>query len=282
MAKRIDEDIAWDLVRRLRPAALGGGESCRVRHEVFPEIRLHVDPSGSWNVVGTLTKAASGVLALFVPLQLSRRLAVAQIGQSLDGRIATTSGDSHYVTGPEDIRRLHRLRALVDAVLVGAGTVASDDPQLTVRRVHGENPVRVVLDPRGRLDPGQRVFTDGAARTIRIRALSGGSGPEDGTGDAELFLPASGEGWIDPGLILARLSDLGLGRVLIEGGGKTVSGFLGAGALDRLHLTVAPLLIGSGLPSIELPPVERLSDALRPRARSFRLGRDILFDLDLR
>lgn len=241
-----------------------------------------MDPSGSWNVVGTLTKAASGVLALFVPLQLSRRLAVAQIGQSLDGRIATASGDSHYVTGPEDIRRLHRLRALVDAVLVGAGTVASDDPQLTVRRVPGENPVRVVLDPWGRLDPGRRVFTDGVARTIRIRAIHGGSVPEEGAGDAELFLPASGEGWIDPGLILARLSGLGLGRVLVEGGGKTVSGFLGAGVLDRLHLTVAPLLIGSGLPSIELPPIDRLSDALRPRARSFPLGSDILFDLDLR
>ena len=126
------------------------------------------------------------------------------------------------------------------------------------------------------------MFTDGVARTIRIRAIHGGSVPEEGAGDAELFLPASGEGWIDPGLILARLSGLGLGRVLVEGGGKTVSGFLGAGVLDRLHLTVAPLLIGSGLPSIELPPIDRLSDALRPRARSFPLGSDILFDLDLR
>ena len=123
---RIDEDIAWDLVRKLEPAAFGAGEACRVRHESFPDISLQVDPSGAWNVAGTLTEAASGVLELFVPLTLTSRLAVAQIGQSLDGRIATASGDSHYVTGPDDIRRLHRLRALVDAVVVGAGTVVSD------------------------------------------------------------------------------------------------------------------------------------------------------------
>ncbi len=282
MTARIDEDIAWDLVRKLGSASFGRGETCRVRHDSCPDVWLQVNPSGAWNLAGTPTKAASGVLALFIPLQLRSRLAVGQMGQSLDARIATATGDSHYITGPEDIRRLHRLRALVDAVVVGAGTVESDDPQLTVREAPGENPVRVVLDPAGRLDPGHRVFSDGAARTIRVRALSRGSGEEAGSGDPDLLLPASDEGWIDPALVLARLGELDLGRVLVEGGGRTVSGFLEAGALDRLHLTVAPVLIGSGPPSLSLPPIDRLSEALRPRARHFRLGSDILFDLDLR
>lgn len=282
MTTPIDEGIAWDLVRKLGAASFGGGQACRVRHDACPDVWLQVDPSGAWNVSGTPTEAASGVLALFIPLQLRSRLAVAQLGQSLDGRIATTSGDSHYVTGPEDIRRLHRLRGLVDAVVVGAGTVASDDPQLTVREVPGENPVRVVIDPSGRLDPGHRVFTDGAARTIRVGALPRDSGEGEDADDPDLRLQASDEGWIDPAGILARLGSLGLGRVLVEGGGRTVSGFLEAGALDRLHITVAPVLIGSGPPALELTPIDRLSEALRPTARHFRLGSDILFDLDLR
>ena len=279
METRIDEDIAWDLVRKLEPAALGGGQACRVGHESLPEISLRVESSGAWNVAGTLTEAASGVLELFTPLQLTRRLAVAQVGQSLDGRIATSSGDSHYVTGPDDIRRLHRLRATVDAVVVGAGTVAADDPRLTVRRVPGENPVRVVLDPRGRLDADHTVFTDGAAPTIRVRALP--RDPGEAASDRDLFLPASDDGRMEPGLILARLDELGLGRVLVEGGGRTVSAFLEAGVLDRLHVTVAPVLIGSGPLAFELAPIDRLSEALRPGVRHFRLGNDILFDLAL-
>ena len=75
-------------------------------------------------------------------------IAVGQIGQSLDGRIATPTGHSHYINGPAGLDHLHRLRALVDAVLVGVGTAIADDPQLTVRRVAGPNPARVVLDPK--------------------------------------------------------------------------------------------------------------------------------------
>ena len=98
------------------------------------------------------------------------RSRIAHLGQSLDGYIATASGDSYYVTGPDNVRHLHRLRALADAIVVGAGTVARDDPQLTVRHVEGPNPVRVVLDPAARLDARRRVFSDGAAPTLVVHA----------------------------------------------------------------------------------------------------------------
>ena len=289
----IDEETAWALLRAALAGAERGEVGRRIHLDGSPGVWLDLGPHGEWTSSSPPTEAARELLDLFVPIVAPADLVIAQLGQSLDGRIATEGGDSCYVTGPADIRRLHRLRALVDAVVVGAGTVALDDPRLTVREVEGENPVRVVLDPSGRLDPVRRVFSDGAAHTLLLRRaetrpMHSGSGesrspePERGPGAPEVVhLPADAQGF-DPAEVLSLLRARNLGRVLVEGGGVTVSRFLQAGLLDRLHLTVAPLLIGSGRPSLTLPPIASLGEALRPRCRHFRLGDDLLFDLDLR
>jgi riboflavin-specific deaminase-like protein len=218
---------------------------------------------------------------LFRPLLARDRFVVGQLGQSLDGRIATESGHSHYINGPEDIRRLHGLRAIVDAVIVGAGTVASDDPRLTVREVEGDDPVRVVLDPRGRLDTRRSVFTDGAAPTLWVRDEADCVGSSVAAGVEIVPLRVFGDTGFRPAAVVAMLAKRGLVRVLVEGGGITVSRFLEAGALDRLHLSVAPLLLGSGRPAITLPPIDTLDQAIRAPVRHFVLGDDLLFDVDL-
>jgi diaminohydroxyphosphoribosylaminopyrimidine deaminase / 5-amino-6-(5-phosphoribosylamino)uracil reductase len=271
----MDEEVAWTLLQ-----ALPRGLTAPARAASAEGHRLQVHPSGRWEVLGGVTAEARDLLDLFVPLILPDTLVIGQMGQSLDGRIATETGHSHYVTGPEDIRRLHRLRALVDAVVVGAGTVASDDPRLTVREVEGENPVRVVLDPSGRLGPERQLFADGAAHTLVIQRAEDGT--HGGAGRERLLLPATEPHGFEPAAVLALLASRGLQRVLVEGGGVTVSRFLRAGVLDRLHITVAPVLIGSGLPSITLDPIRTLEQALRPPCRRFVLGEDVLFDLDLR
>ena len=232
---------------------------------------------------------------LFHPILGCERVVVGQLGQGLDGRIATETGHSHYVTGQEDLVRLHRLRALVDAVVVGAGTALADDPRLTVRRVPGPNPVRVVLDPRGRLPGALRIFRDGAAPTLHlvseeaVRDVGSERGEEHpglasppAHGVERVGLPTGEKGYFDPHAVVDFLATRGLLKVLVEGGGMTVSRFLEAGALDRLHVTVAPLLMGSGRPALTLPPIRRMDGALRPAVRIFRLGADVLFDLDLR
>ena len=273
----LDEDTAWRLLRALPAGGAEGEGSQRVR---VPDAWLEVRASGDWEASLPATDAARDLIDLFLPLLLPARVVVAQLGQSLDGRIATESGHSHYVTGPEDIRRLHRLRALVDAVVVGAGTVASDDPRLTVREVDGKDPVRVVLDPESRLDPGHRIFSHSDGQTLVIQRASS---ERAWAGDhvEALTLPHTPPHGFEPAEVVRALRDRGMRRILVEGGGVTVSRFLDAGVLDRLHVTVAPLLIGSGRPALTLPPVETLDRALRPPCRCFRLGRDVLFDLEL-
>ena len=279
MSTPIDERTAWSLVR-LVPPGLAGKNSVRVQHDPRTDVWLQVHASGQWETSSEVTGDAHDVIELYLPLQLQVDLVIAQVGQSLDGRIATESGHSHYVTGPADIRRLHRLRALVDAVVVGAGTVVLDNPRLTVRKVEGENPVRVVLDPDNRLDPGKNIFSDGAARTLVVRRAPETDARPSAAGDV-LTIPVTGADGFDPRTVLQMLRDEGYRRVLIEGGGITVSRFVQAGVVDRLHVTVAPLLIGSGRPALTLTTIASLDQALRPACRHFRLGEDILFDLDL-
>ena len=202
---------------------------------------------------------------------------LARIAQSLDGRIATNAGESCWISGREDIRHTHRLRAWADAVIVGAGTVAADDPQLTTREVAGTSPVRIVLDPTLRLSPDHRVF-HGGPPTLVIAQLSA---PDKRLGQAEILrVPAHATG-IDLSALLPLLAVRGLRRLFVEGGGMTISKFLEAGAVDRLHVTIAPLLLGGGIPAFTFPGAALLSDGIRFSWELHRLGPDILVDIAL-
>ncbi|MDZ7711864.1 MAG: RibD family protein [Rhodovibrio sp.] len=144
------------------------------------------------------TTAAQDLVALHQPLidrMAEGPLTIGQLGQSLDGRIATEGGDSYYVTGEANRTHLHRLRALVDAVVVGAGTVLHDDPQLTVRACAGENPVRVVIDSRGQLTPDHRLLQDRQAPTLIYR----GANADRAMGQAEVAGLEIGAGRLRPG-----------------------------------------------------------------------------------
>lgn len=260
-----------------------GDLSHRVADEA--ECVLSWCPSTGWKANLPQEDARRTLLDLYLPITGARpdqAVTLGHLGQSLDGFIATPSGDSTYVTGSENILHLHRLRALCDAVVVGALTIEADNPRLTTRLVRGRNPLRVVIDPHCRLPSSLHVFSDNEAPTLRVCAR-GASGVRQAKERGEDVLEVSVEqGRIDLRELLAHLHARGCWRVFVEGGGVTVSSFLEAGLLDRLHVAVAPLLIGNGRPAIRLAARQRLKDCMAVEPRIYRTGRDILYDCDLR
>jgi riboflavin-specific deaminase-like protein len=202
-----------------------------------------------------------------------------QIGQSLDGKIATVHGESKYINGKAALDRLHALRAGVDAVVVGVGTVAADDPLLTVRRVAGRSPARVVLDPSGRADPGARCFAQDGVRRVVVRRTGVTAAVPAGVETIEI----DSSGAFAPARVIAALRGLGFARILVEGGARTLSAFIEAGCLDVVHVFVSPVIIGSGRSGLELAPVASLSSALRPATRVELLpDGDVWFECRLR
>lgn len=243
------------------------------------------NPASGWESALAQDDPNRDLLELYLPISsatAARPITIGHLGQSLDGFIATHSGDAICVTGPDNILHLHRLRALCDAVVVGAATVAADNPRLTTRLVSGSNPVRIILDPGCRLPLAHTVFNDQAARTLRACAAGSAAAAAARERGEDTLEVAADNGALNLKDLLRQLHALGYSRIFVEGGGVTVSSFLNAGLLDRLHIAVAPLLIGDGRPAIRLPPQMRLQDCLRLQPRIYRAGSDILFDCDLR
>lgn len=222
--------------------------------------------------------------AIFDPLRPASpegMVIVAQLGQSLDGRIATHTGHSKYINGQAGLEHLHRLRAWVDAVVVGVGTVVADDPLLTVRMVSGQHPVRVVIDPLGRVPQSAKIFSDDGVQTLIVTSLSSHwacSTSNPNPRIEAIVLPAIDKK-IPPSDILSALAKRGLRRILIEGGAHTISSFMQAGCLNRVHVIVAPIILGSGRSGFELPLIDKVDQALRPMVTTHLLtDGEVLFD----
>ena len=183
-------------------------------------------------------------------VRMSRPFVVWKVATTLDGKVAAPDGTSRWITSPEARRDVHRLRAECDTVVAGAGTVAADDPQLTVRDEQGrpvaDQPLRVVVDTHGRTSPGARVH-DHAAPTWVATAAELGKGAD---------------GRVDLSVLLAELWRRDRRLVLLEGGPTLAGAFLRAGLVDRVVAYLAPTLLGDGLAPLAGTGVTTLGDAV--------------------
>jgi 3,4-dihydroxy 2-butanone 4-phosphate synthase/GTP cyclohydrolase II len=207
-----------------------------------------------------------------------RPYVVVKLAQSLDGRLATANGDSRWISGVDERRVSHALRAAVDAVAVGIGTVLADDPRLTVRLVPGASPIRVVLDTELRIPPDASVLDDAAATTVyagdhvsasrRMAIRARGAGVRTA--------PAGRDG-LDLAAVLADLRSTGVLSVLVEGGSRIVTSLLASELVDRAIVSISPMLIGAGRDAVGDLGVLRVAEAPRLEARVVHVaGPDLL------
>jgi riboflavin-specific deaminase-like protein len=214
--------------------------------------------------------------------QIRRPSVTIHYAQTLDGRIATRTGQSQWVSGEESLRLAHQLRAAHQAILVGVGTVLTDNPRLTVRLVPGRSPCRVIADSTLRLPLDAHVLTDRAAKTI---VATTARAPENGIeairerGAEILIVKQDSAGQVSLCDLLPRLAARGIESVLIEGGQGLITAALRERLADRLVVCIAPKVMGSGIEAVGELNISRLSEAVTFANASFApLGEDVIFD----
>lgn len=229
-------------------------------------------------VEGVLAADAAGLNRGFVLNRTENRpLVVLKLATTLDGKIATATGESQWITGKAARTRAHLLRATHDAVAVGAGTAEADNPSLTVRlpgQVSGQGPIRVLIGSRS-LRRDAKLAQPALGRTIRI-APYGADGQDDGI--ETRFVPVGDDGRPAPEAVLSALAGIGITRLLVEGGGQVAASFLRAGLVDELAWFRAGAVLGEGArPGIGALAIERLNEMPRFELQSSeRIGGDTL------
>jgi 3,4-dihydroxy 2-butanone 4-phosphate synthase/GTP cyclohydrolase II len=210
-----------------------------------------------------------------------RPLVTVHYAQTIDGRIASRTGDARWVSGEESLRLAHELRAAHDAVLVGIGTVLADDPKLTVRLVPGDSPVRVVVDSQLRIPLDANVLATTDVRTIIVTtplASEERAAAIRGRGAEVLRVNADADGHVDLRDLLARLRADGIRSLLIEGGRGMITAALRECLVDRLTVCIAPKVIGEGIAAVGDLNIDRLRDAMTfERAGFIACGGDVVF-----
>ena len=210
---------------------------------------------------------------IIIPLLLKNNSnLIGQIGQSIDGKIALNNGKSHYINEKESIIYLHCLRSISDGVLVGVNTIIKDNPLLTTRKIKGQNPTRLIIDPSLKLTNKYKIFKDNNKNII----FTNSSKRKKLYNTIIVKFPKKNFTLN----ICKYLKKTSLKTILIEGGPTTLSHFIELKLLNYMQFIISPTIIGSGIDSLKLKPITNLKNAIRKKNTISKLGKEIIVTLD--
>ena len=203
--------------------------------------------------------------------------------QTLDGRIATKSGDSQWISSEASRRYVHRLRSINQGIMVGAGTVVADNPQLTVRHVRGKNPFRIIVDSKLRVPIKSSVLTDANACLTIIATTSDAPAAKIAAvkkQGAEIWVvKKERDGRVSLRDLLRKLGKREIMSVLVEGGSEIITSLLKAGLVDKMIIPIAPMIVGKGLEAIGDLNINKINNSIRFTSfKTMKKGDDIIFE----
>ena len=221
-----------------------------------------------------ISKFYQSILNILLPiLRKNKKLVIAQIGQSIDGRIALNNGNSHYINNPKSIIYLHCLRSISDAIIVGSNTIKKDDPLLTTRKIKGTNPKRIIIDGSLSLNNKYKIFNDGNENIIFTKSN------KNIRLNNSTIIRLKEKNFTKN--LITQIKKLKYKNILVEGGSKTISELINNKYIDILQFMIAPILIGSGINSLNLKEISNLNKAIRPKHNFNELENEIIVNLFL-
>ena len=221
-----------------------------------------------------ISKFYQSILNILLPiLRRNKKLVIAQIGQSIDGRIALNNGNSHYINNPKSIIYLHCLRSISDAIIVGSNTIKKDDPLLTTRKIKGTNPKRIIIDGSLSLNNKYKIFNDGNENIIFTKSN------KNIRLNNSTIIRLKEKNFTKN--LITQIKKLKYKNILVEGGSKTISELINNKYIDILQFMIAPILIGSGINSLNLKEISNLNKAIRPKHNFNELENEIIVNLFL-
>ena len=221
-----------------------------------------------------ISKFYQSILDILLPiLRKNKKLVIAQIGQSIDGRIALNNGNSHYINNPKSIIYLHCLRSISDAIIVGSNTIKKDDPLLTTRKIKGTNPKRIIIDGSLSLNNKYKIFNDGNENIIFTKSN------KNIRLNNSTIIRLKEKNFTKN--LITQIKKLKYKNILVEGGSKTISELINNKYIDILQFMIAPILIGSGINSLNLIEISNLNKAIRPKHNFNELENEIIVNLFL-